>query len=101
MTPEGNVKAKVRALLRELGIHYIHVPGSVYGKGGAPDYIACIDGLYVEIECKADGGRQTMLQKHEEDKCVASGGIYLLVAKATFEVFKSRINSIKQYRRTQ
>jgi Holliday junction resolvase len=97
MTPEGGVKAKVRALFRELEIHYVHVPGSAYGKGGAPDYIACVKGLYMEVECKADGGRQTLLQKHQEDKCVKSGGMYVLVNNKGFQEFKEfliKINHI-------
>lgn len=79
MTPEGKVKASVRSILRKHHIHYLHIPGSAFGKNGAPDYVCCVEGRYVEIECKAGKGKQTELQRINQKECVDSKGMYLLV----------------------
>ena len=88
MTPEGAVKAKVRALLRKYHIHYLHIPGSQFGKGGAPDYVACVAGRYIEIECKAGKGTQTELQKVNEKSCIDAGGKYLLVEEGDLNMLE-------------
>ena len=34
-----------------------------YGASGVPDIIACYQGRFIGIECKANGGKPTALQK--------------------------------------
>ena len=45
-----------------------------YGASGVPDIIACYKGRFVGIECKANGGKPTALQKkHLKDIQTAEG----------------------------
>jgi hypothetical protein len=55
MTPEGKIKAEVKKILQSIGAWYhMPVPGG-YGTNGCPDFICCIRGVFVAIECKAPG----------------------------------------------
>jgi len=62
MTPEGKVKAKVKAVLKARGIWYFMPQNMGMGSSGVPDFICCIpltkDGQYgrlLGIETKAPG----------------------------------------------
>jgi len=59
MTPEGRVKSKVRDLLRSVGAWYVTPIASAYSRAGVPDYIACHQGRFIAIECKAGKGKTT------------------------------------------
>ena len=80
-TPEGKVKGKTRKIFKEYSPHlkYNHIPGSRFGKAGSPDYVCCVKGKYLAVECKAGDGVQTDLQKIDQGLTEGAGGIYLLV----------------------
>jgi Holliday junction resolvase len=61
-TPEGKVKDAVVKVLKDEGVYYFFPMTHGMGRSGVPDIIACVDGRFVGIECKADGGRPTELQ---------------------------------------
>lgn len=63
MTPEGKVKAAVKKILNAFTPvwYYMPVQGS-YGQGGIPDFICCVAGKFLAIECKAGTNKTTMLQ---------------------------------------
>lgn len=94
-TPEGKVKSKVREILSLAGIEYMHIPASQYGKAGAPDYIACIYGRFVGIECKAGKGKQTLLQQIRQKDIEDSGGAYLLINETNYDTLKEIIETIR------
>jgi hypothetical protein len=66
-TPEGKVKAKVKALLKKLGIWSFMPVAGPFSPHGIPDFICCVPtvitpemvgqkvGLFVAIETKAPG----------------------------------------------
>jgi Archaeal holliday junction resolvase (hjc) len=97
MTPEGRVKSEVRKILRENApdVHYIHVPGSQYGKAGAPDYIACVCGWFIAIECKAGKNGQTWLQKEAQTDIEKAWGIYLLINEKNYDLLRNTIEVIR------
>lgn len=97
MTPEGKVKAEVRKILRDHAayVHYEHIPASQFGKAGAADYLACICGRFVSIECKAGKGKQTLLQQVNQKLVEGSGGIYLLINETNYDKLKNLINLIR------
>jgi hypothetical protein len=72
-TPEGKVKAKVKAVLKQFGAYW-HMP--VQNGLGAPslDFICCINGLYFAIETKAPGGKPTPRQEDTIGAIRATGG---------------------------
>ena len=80
MTPEGKVKAKVCAWLKENGVWYFMPVQMGMGRAGIPDIIACIKGHFVAIECKAGKGTTTALQDRELGSIRTSGGLAFVVS---------------------
>jgi len=79
MTPEGKVKAKVVAVLKKYNVYYFFPSTGGYGKSGVPDIVACVNGRFVGIECKAKGKKPTLLQEREMKRICASGGSTIVV----------------------
>jgi hypothetical protein len=74
-TPEARVKAKVDRLLSQMGVWFFSPQSGIYGRAGIPDRIACVDGLFVGIEVKADKTKKpTKLQLDCMAKIESSGG---------------------------
>jgi hypothetical protein len=87
MTPESKVKQKVREALRSitLSYHVMPVTGG-YGKSGPPDFIVCISGRFVGIECKANGNKPTALQMKNLQDIVSAGGQAFIVDETSIGV---------------
>jgi len=64
MTPEGKVKAKVKKKLDEAKAYYFMPATGGYGKSGVPDIVACVNGWFIGIECKAGTNKPTALQQN-------------------------------------
>lgn len=81
MTPEGRVKAKVKAWLQARGVWYCMPIGSGYGSSGVPDFICCWGGRFLAIETKAPGRRNgtTALQKQQIEAIQAALGVAIVV----------------------
>lgn len=81
-TPESKVKRAVKAWLDARNIWHCSPIGSVFGKSGVPDILACWDGQFIAIECKAPGKRHnvTDLQLDQLNAIQAAGGKALVVA---------------------
>lgn len=79
MTPEGKIKAKLRARLNQLPKRYIFMP--MQNGMGAPtlDYLICIDGRFVAIETKRPGGHMTPRQELTAQQIREAGGLVFLV----------------------
>jgi len=74
-TPEGKVKDAVVKVLKEEDVYYFFPMTHGMGRSGVPDIIACVDGRFVGIECKTDGGRTTELLQKELDDIRKHGGM--------------------------
>lgn len=71
----------VEAIIRELkarGAWWVKYHGHRAGKAGVPDILACYRGLFLAIEVKQPGGKQTRLQELEQQKIQAAGGISIV-----------------------
>lgn len=79
MTPEGKVKEKIKAILKECGVYYTMPLGSGLGKKGVPDFLCCVAGQFLGIEAKAGKGKLTKLQEIEHEKIAAANGVCLVV----------------------
>lgn len=55
MTPEGRVKAQVRAWLKAHNIWYFQPVSNGMGQVGIPDFICCWNGRFLALETKAPG----------------------------------------------
>jgi len=78
-TPEAKVKAKVKALLDKHSIYHFMPATGGYGRSGIPDIICCANGKFLAIECKAQGGRLTALQRRELDRIELAGGVCYVI----------------------
>lgn len=92
-TPEGRVKAKVDKLLKELKVWYYSPQAGPYGVSGIPDRVACLDGLFVGIECKADKTKKpTALQlKCMADIELAGGKCFVVCDEETLDILREFI----------
>ena len=79
MTPEAKVKKKVVAILKKHETYYFYPVTGCYGRSGVPDVIACHDGRFIGIECKAGSNKPTPLQQKNLDDIQAAGGVALVI----------------------
>lgn len=87
-TPEKKVKDKVKRVLAACGMYYFMPATHGYGSSGVPDIVACHDGLFIGIECKANGGKATTLQLKNLYAICAAGGVGILVDEAGLPAFE-------------
>lgn len=79
MTPEGKVKAAVKAELDAYPRHYREMPvPSGFGKSGL-DFTVCFYGFFLAIETKAPGKVPTPRQENTIRDIRAAGGRALVV----------------------
>jgi len=79
VTPEAKVKKKVVAILKKHEAYYFYPVTGGYGRSGVPDVIACHDGRFIGIECKAGSNKPTPLQQKNLDDIQAAGGVALVI----------------------
>lgn len=90
-TPEGKVKDRIKKLLNECNIYYVMPVTGGYGNSGAPDFLICMKGRFVGVECKSGKNRMTKLQEVNGEKILDSGGLFFLVNETTFDRFAALI----------
>lgn len=76
---EPQIKDAVKAVLNELGAWWcMPIPFSARGVG---DFLACLNGQAVMIECKGEGKQQGPmgLQLYQAERFVAAGGRYFFI----------------------
>ena len=79
MTPEGKVKKEVIAYLNERGAYFFMPVTGGYGRSGVPDIVACLNGKFVGIECKAGANQPTALQVKNLKAIRSAGGLSFCV----------------------
>lgn len=80
MTPESSVKADVKRRLNNYkNVTYVMPVTGGYGRGGYHDYIVCVAGKFLTIECKSDRGKTTALQDAFANQVAEAGGTCLCV----------------------
>ena len=77
-TPEKKVKQNVVSVLKELNAYYFYPATGGYGRSGIPDVVACLDGQFIGIECKAGSNKPTPLQERELQAIEDSGGVAII-----------------------
>ena len=92
-TPEKKVKDRVKRVLAACGMYYFMPATHGYGSSGVPDIIACREGLFIGIECKANGGKATALQLKSLGGIVAAGGVGILVDETGLAAFELAVAS--------
>jgi hypothetical protein len=83
MTPEAKVKKRVVEFLKLHNIYYFFPATGGYGRSGVPDIVACHEGRFIGIECKAGSNKPTALQARELESITTAGGLALLINEDT------------------
>ena len=78
-TPEGAVKDKVKLILASLGAYYVMPQTGGFGNSGIPDILCCLNGRFVGIECKANGGKLTALQRSNLLEIAKARGFFMVI----------------------
>ena len=90
-TPEKKVKLRIQQILKELQCYYAMPIGTGYGNSGTPDFLICLNGLFIAIEAKAGKGRPTELQKKHLREIEAAGGLALIVNEENLDGLKNKL----------
>jgi Holliday junction resolvase len=94
-TPENKVKNHVKRILSKYPCTYSFMPATHgYGASGVPDIVACINGKFIAVECKANGGKPTALQKRNLHQIVAAGGHAFVVDEESTGVLAMMLDTV-------
>jgi Holliday junction resolvase len=78
-TAEGKVKDAVVKILKDRGAYYFFPVTGGFGRSGVPDVVACYEGQFIGIECKAGTNKPTALQHAELAKIDKAKGVTMVV----------------------
>ena len=92
MTPEAKVKKKVVAILKKHEAYYFYPVTGGYGRSGVPDVIACHDGRFIGIECKAGSNKPTPLQEKNLSDIQTAGGVALVINEDNINAVEELFN---------
>ena len=95
-TPENKVKNKVKKILEEYGAYYFMPTTGGYGRSGVPDIVACLQGKFIGVECKANGNKPTALQEKNLNEIMGVGGFAVLIDEGGIALFRSMLDQLKQ-----
>jgi Holliday junction resolvase len=94
-TPEKVVKDKVVSVLKSEGVYYFFPATHGYGRSGVPDIVACVNSLFLAIECKAGGNKPTALQIREIEHIRACNGVAVVVDETNWEMVRDLVRKLK------
>jgi hypothetical protein len=72
---EANLQRHIAKMLRDQGDYVFNVVGNPMQQRGTADLLVCHQGLFIALELKAPGGKESKLQQFERRKVDAAGGI--------------------------
>ena len=94
-TPEGKVKDNVTKALREEGVYYFFPATHGYGRSGVPDIVACVNGHFLGIECKAGNNKPTALQVRELEAIRACNGVAIVANEENWDMVRPLVRKLK------
>ena len=93
-TPEKKVKDKIVTVLKDEGVYYFFPATHGYGRSGVPDIIACVNGHFLAIECKAGGGKLTALQVREIETIRRCGGVAVVANEENWDMVRALVREL-------
>jgi Holliday junction resolvase len=94
-TPEKKVKDKVKAILTSEGVYFFMPATHGFGRSGVPDIVACVNGLFFGIECKANGNKPTALQVREIETIRRNNGVAVVVNEENWDMVRDMVRRLK------
>jgi Holliday junction resolvase len=89
MTPEAKVKKRVMEICRAAGCYCVPIVTGAMGPAGTPDILACWEGDFIGIECKAGRRRPTPIQQRRIAEIRAAGGIALVADEHNLDALEA------------
>jgi Holliday junction resolvase len=93
-TAEGRVKDAVVKILKDRGAYYFFPVTGGFGRSGVPDVVACYEGRFIGIECKAGTNKPTALQLAELAKIDKAKGVTMIVNENNVAWIETTLNAI-------
>lgn len=94
-TPEKKVKDKVKSILTAHEVYFFSPATHGFGRSGVPDIVACVNGWFLAVECKANGGKTTALQVREIEAIRRSNGVAVVVDETNYDMLPALIKKLK------
>ena len=91
MANEKKVKEKVKKILKKLDCYYCMPATGGYGASGVPDILACYQGRFIGIECKANGNKPTALQQKHLREISMQLGTALIIDETNVDMLESYV----------
>lgn len=95
-TPEKRVKDKVVGILKAEGAYYFFPATHGYGRSGVPDIVACVNGRFLAVECKAGKNKPTALQVREIENIRHAGGVAVVVNEENWDMLTELVRKMKR-----
>ena len=81
----------IKKFLEDEGAWHVKFFANSRTRSGIPDILACVNGYFVGIEVKSQGGHASPLQLHHCEKIRNAGGYAFIVYPSGFEKLKQFI----------
>lgn len=94
-TPEKKVKQAIELVLKDEDVYYFFPATGGFGRSGVPDIVGCVNGMFIGIECKANGNKPTALQVRELERIRNRGGVAIVVDENNLDMVRPLIRSLK------
>jgi|TARA_X000001382_G_scaffold130935_3_gene127977 hypothetical protein len=91
LKPEAKVKRTVTSYLKNMGAYYFYPVTGGYGGSGVPDIIACYEGKFIAIECKAGSNKPTPLQEKNIRDIKNCEGLALVINEESMHTVVDKI----------
>jgi hypothetical protein len=59
--------------------------GTGFGNHGVPDFLVCVKGRFIGIECKTKGKKPTALQQDNLNRIEESGGVSFVIDESNVD----------------
>ena len=68
--------------------------GTGFGNAGVPDFLVCVNGRFIGIECKANGGTPTTLQLKNLANIRKAGGFAFVIDENNVDNLRNLLENL-------
>lgn len=91
---EKSYENKIKKFIESVGGWWVKFHGNAFTRDGVPDLLCCVNGKFLAIEVKGDGGEPSELQLHEIEEIKKAGGVALVSYPDDFDELKELIRGL-------
>jgi len=90
------VKAQVVKMLKDNKAYYFYPVANGYMSSGVPDIVACVNGKFVGIECKAGDNQPTALQTKNLLDIANAGGTATVINENSLDELRKLLEELNK-----